>query len=124
ATFLASQTGIASSDDTHGTASQLSYNYSTRRFEWFNQVEQYGRDFQMDTAFYNRTGFTSGWSFGEVNFYPKAGANFWLQRVHPYYWAKRGRDEVQDGNEGYLTTGIRFNFVRQGFLTVSHGSGH
>ena len=78
----------------------------------------------MDTAFYNRTGFTSGWSFGEVNFYPKASGNFWLKRVHPYYWAKRGRGEVQDGNEGYLTTGIRFNFVRQGFLTVSHGSGH
>ena len=37
------------------------------------QVEHYDRDFQMDTAFYNRTGFTAGWSFGEVNFYPEVG---------------------------------------------------
>ena len=124
ATFLASQTGVASSGDTHGTASQLSYSYNTRRFSWSNQVEHYGRDFQMDTAFYNRTGFTSGWSFGEVNFYPKGGGNFWLQRVHPFYWAKRGHDEVQDGSEAFLNTGIRFNFTRQGYFQIARGRGH
>jgi uncharacterized protein DUF5916/cellulose/xylan binding protein with CBM9 domain len=123
ATFLASETSTSSPADARATGSQISYSYNTRRFSWANQVEHYGRDFQMDTAFYNRTGFTSGWSFGEVNFYPKGSSNFWLKRVHPYYWAKRGRDEVQDGNEGYLNTGIRFNFVRQGFLSVTHGSG-
>ena len=34
----------------------------------------------MDTAFYNRTGFTTGLVYSEVNFYPKQGTNFWLQR--------------------------------------------
>ena len=124
ATFLSSQTGIATSGDAHGTASQLSYSYNTRRFGWANQVEHYGRDFQMDTAFYNHTGFTSGWSFGEVNFYPKNGSNFWLRRVHPYYFARRGRDEVQNGNEDFLNTGVRFHFTRQGYLDVTHGQGH
>jgi hypothetical protein len=124
ATFLASETSTGSSANAHATASQISYSYNMRRFTWANQIEHYGRDFQMDTAFYNRTGFTSGWSFGEVNFYPKASSNFWLKRVHPYYWAKHGRDEVQDGNEGFLSVGIRFNFVRQGFLSVNTGSGH
>src|SRR5215470_8046621 len=76
ATILSSQTGITSSDGTHGVGSQVSYSYNTRRFSWGNQIEHYGRDFQMDTAFYNRTGFTSGWSFGEVNFYPREGT--WL----------------------------------------------
>ncbi len=78
----------------------------------------------MDTAFYNRTGFTGGWSFGEVNFYPKQGTDFWLQRVHPFYFAKVGHDDIQDGNEDFLNTGIRFNFTRQGFLNISHGRGH
>src|SRR5204862_7279564 len=45
ATFLSSQTGATSSDDIHGTASQVSYSYNTRRFGWANQVEHYGRDF-------------------------------------------------------------------------------
>jgi hypothetical protein len=124
ATFLTSQTGIGSSGDAHGTGSQVSYSYNTRRFSWANQVEHYGRDFQMDTAFYNRTGFTSGWSFGEVNFYPKGGSNFWLQRVHPYYFTKRGRDRVQNGNEDFLLAGIRFNFTRQGYFQIAHGQGH
>ena len=124
ATLLLSQTGVASSGETRGTASQLSYGYEKRRFMWSNQVEHYGRDFHMNTAFYNRTGFTAGWSHGEVNFYPKEGTDFWLQRVHPFYWAKLGHDEVHNGNEDFLNSGVRFNFTRQGYLQVQHGRGH
>lgn len=121
-TFLASDTGVGSSS-TQGTASQVSYGYNSRRFTWGNQVEHYGRDFQMDTAFFNRAGFTSGWSFGEVNFYPKEGSNFWLKRVNPFYFAKLGRDRVQDGNERLVNTGIRFHFTRQGFVNIAHSRG-
>jgi hypothetical protein len=53
----------------------------------------------MDTAFYNRTGFTSAWSFSEVSFYPKST---WMQRVHPFYFAKYGRDRLQDGDEDFV----------------------
>jgi hypothetical protein len=122
ATFLTSQTGIGSGDNTHGIGSQISYSYNTRRYTWANQVEHYGRNFQMDTAFYNRTGFTSGWTFGEVNFYPKEGG--WVKRIHPFFWAKRGHDLVQDGSEDFLNLGLRFNFTRQGFLNISTGHGH
>ena len=87
-------------------------------------MEHYGRDFQMDTAFYIRTGFTSGWSFGEINFYPKEGSNFWVKRIHPFYWAKRGHDLIQDGSEDFLNLGIRLHFTRQGFLNVASGHGH
>ena len=124
ATFLASQTGFASAGNTHAIGSQLSYSYNTRRFGWANQVEHYGRDFQMDTAFYNRTGFTSGWSFGEINFYPKEGGDFWLKRVHPFYWTKWGHDQVQNGSEDLLNLGIRFHFTRQGFLNMNSSQGH
>jgi len=122
ATFLTSQTGIEGTVQTHGLGSQVSYSYNTRRINFSNQVEHYGRDFQMDTAFFNRTGFSSGWSFGQINFYPREGS--WLKVVHPFYWVKRGRDQIQDGNEGFLHTGIRFNFTRQGFLNISHAQGH
>jgi hypothetical protein len=122
ATFLSSQTGITAADRTHAVGTQVSYSYNVRRFGWANQIEHYGRDFQMDTAFYNRTGFTSGWSYGEVNFYPREGS--WLQRVHPFYWLKRGHDQAQDGKEDFLNTGIRFHFTRQGYLQLSSGRGH
>jgi hypothetical protein len=58
-----------------------------------------------------------------VNFYPTATSS-WLRRVHPYYWTKRGRDRIQNGDEDYLTTGIRFNFTRQGYLQIARGQGH
>jgi uncharacterized protein DUF5916/cellulose/xylan binding protein with CBM9 domain len=121
-TLLASETSLGSSS-IQGTASQVAYSYNSRRFAWMNQVEHYGRDFQMDTAFFNRTGFTSGWSYGEVNFYPKEGSSFWLKRVNPFYFTKQGRDRVQDGNERFLNTGIRFHFTRQGYLDIAHSRG-
>jgi len=121
-TFLASQTGIDSGGDTHGSAAQLTYSYNTRRFTSESQVEHYARDFQMDTAFYNRTGFAAAWSFFDVSFYPKQG--FWIQRVHPFLFVKRGHDEVQNGDEDFVNTGVRFNFTRQGYLNVSRGQGH
>ncbi len=125
ATVLSSQTGgLASTGNTHAVGSQVSYSYNTHRFGWVNQIEHYGRDFQMDTAFFNRTGFTSGWSYGELNFYPKQERNFWLKRVYPFYWEKRGHDQVQNGSEDFLNSGIRFNFTRQSFFNVSHGQGH
>jgi uncharacterized protein DUF5916/cellulose/xylan binding protein with CBM9 domain len=123
ATVMRSQTSLASGGDANGTAAQLSYNYETRRFTFLNQVEHFDRGFQMDTAFYNRTGFTSAWSFGEVNFYPGESGNSWLQRVHPFYWTRRGHDELEDGNEAILNTGVRLNFTRQGYMEISHSDG-
>ena len=119
--FLRSDTADAAHPSAGGIASQTTYSYSTRRFTAITQVEHYDRDFQMDTAFYKRTGFTSGWSFGEVNFYPKQG--YWLQRVHPFVWSKVGHDEVQDGNERFLMGGLRFNFTRQGFANIATSRG-
>jgi hypothetical protein len=75
----------------------------------------------MDTAFYNRTGFTAVWVFSEVNFYPTAS---WLQRVHPFVFARGGHDDVQGGNEDVVNAGLRFNVTRQGFFEVAHARGH
>ena len=124
ATFLSSQTNDGGGTDTSGNAMQAAYNYETRRINFGTQIEHYDRDFQMDTAFYNRTGFTTGWSFGEINFYPKSGTNFWIQRIHPFYFTKIGYDDIQGGKEAMINGGIRFNFTRQGFVNISHIRGH
>jgi hypothetical protein len=120
ATFLSSRTSV-DGDDTGGNAMQAMYRYETRRFLVQSQAEHYDRDFQMDTAFYLRTGFTAAWLLGEVNFYPTSS---WLQRIHPFVFAKRGHDDIQDGDEDFVNTGLRFNFTRQGFFQVVHGQGH
>jgi hypothetical protein len=123
ATFLESETGLTSAAAMQGTASQVSYNYNTRRVTSLTQIEHYGRDFQMDTAFYNRTGFTSGWTYGELDFYPGESSHAGVKKIYPFYWSKYGRDQVQNGNERFFMTGIRFNFTRQGNLDIDYGRG-
>jgi hypothetical protein len=70
----------------------------------------------MDTAFYNRTGFTGAWWYAGLNLYPKSGQNFWIQRINPFVFAKAAKDRVQDGVERGINTGLRFNITRQGFV--------
>jgi hypothetical protein len=123
-TWLASQTGVRGSPGIRGTATQVTYAYQTRRVTSVHQVEHVDRDFQMDTAFYKRTGFTSGLSLGEVSFYPNGGSDFWVKAITPNYQARFGHDKVQGGREDDLTTGVRFDFTRQGVLHVARNSGH
>ncbi|HJU42693.1 MAG TPA: DUF5916 domain-containing protein [Vicinamibacterales bacterium] len=124
ATLLASQSTGNVPQDLSGTSAQATYGYNTRTINFVLQGEHYDRDFEMDTAFYNRTGFTAAWTYGEYSFYPKSGTNFWLQRVFPFFFGKAGRDRVQDGNEDFIHTGIRFNTTRQGFISVGYMNGH
>lgn len=120
--FLTTRTSDGT-NDTQGNATQLTYEFETRRFQSTVQAEHYDPDFQMDTAFYFRTGFTGAWTYQQVNFYPRSGQNFWLQRVSPFLFAKIGRDRIQDGDENFLNTGVRFNFTRQGNFNIETSRG-
>ena len=124
ATFLNSQTGILSTTTAHGSAAQASYNYNTHRVTFLGQVEHYDSGFQMDTAFYNRVGFTSAWSYAAIDFYPKPNNWFGVQRVFPFFFGSNGHDQVQRGNGRVSNTGIRLNFTRQGYLSVSYVRGY
>ena len=122
-TYLKSRTAVAYQNVTRGDAAQVSYSFSDRKYSWSTQVEHYDRGFQMDTAFYNRTGFTSGWAFGELNFYPKDSSKAVIKRFSVFTWNKHGRDEIQDGNERFNMIAIRMNFTRQGFFRIDQGVG-
>ena len=122
ASFLSSQTNDRA-QDTNGRAMQMTYNYETRRWGFGTQVEHFDEDFQMDTAFYNRTGFTGAWMYAGINFYPKSSQNFWLQRVNPFIWAKAARDRMQDGDEYFVNTGLRLSLTRQGFVNLWRSQG-
>jgi uncharacterized protein DUF5916/cellulose/xylan binding protein with CBM9 domain len=123
ATFLGSETAVGSGNADRATAEQVSYSFFDRKYGVSTQVEHYGKNFQMDTAFYNRTGFTSGWGYGELNFYPKNTNKSVLKKVNLFTWNKYGRDQVQDGNERFSIIAARLNFTRQGFIRIDRGWG-
>jgi hypothetical protein len=114
---------LFSDSGTTGSAAQMSYSYNTRRLNISPLIEHYDRDFQMDTAFYRRTGFTSAFVYAEVDFYPDWAKRFGLIRLRPLVIARTGEDRIQNGNESYVFPGAAFDFKRQGFLRVQVGDG-
>jgi len=103
-------------DTSKGVAAQANYSHNTQRSSQSGQFEHYDPGFAMDTAFYTRVGFTSGWGYLDYNFYPDKTKYPWLQRITPFAYLQRARDRIQHGDELTNITGIRFAMTRQGFI--------
>ncbi len=101
-----------------GVGASAGYNYSTRAVAVSGSVEHYSRTFEMDTAFLNRVGITSGWAYGERNFYPGAGRFAWVRRITPFVFTQGGTDRIAGGRDLIVVSGSRFNFTRLGFLRI------
>ncbi len=107
----------ADGDDAgQGIGLQANYRYSTRRFGVLSQIEHYGREFVMDTAFMNRVGFTSAFGYTEYNFYPDKDRHPWVRKISPFIFAQGGRDRIEDGDDHVVVGGVRVNMTRQGFF--------
>jgi hypothetical protein len=105
-------------DRSNGAALLVNYFTNSQRRTLGGQIEHYDRGFAMDTAFYNRVGFTSGWGYAEYSFYPDKQKYPWLRRISPFEFLMAGRDRVAGGDEWLSVTGVRLRFTRQGFLRI------
>jgi hypothetical protein len=77
----------------------------------------------MDTAFYNRTGYTGGNFYFARSFYPDSKRHSWFKRFVPFVFATAGRDRPQGGDEAVGLAAVRFHFTRQGYLRLDAGGG-
>ena len=107
-----------------GAGAQFTYSYDTRSVVAVGSIEHYDPAFEMDTAFINRVGITSGSAYVERNFYPDERAVPWLRRITPFSFTQGGRDEGAGGPDFLEVVGFRFNFTRQGFLRVDRSWGY
>jgi hypothetical protein len=106
-----------------GAGLQANYFYESNRATAGGQIEHYDRGFAMDTAFLNRVGFTSGWIYGDVNFYPNKDRHPWIRRVSFFEFLQGGRDRVNVGDEYINVAGARLSFTRQGFFRIDQSFG-
>lgn len=106
-----------------GAGAQLNYTYETQRYLLQGSAEHYDRGFQMDTAFINRVGLTSGWGMVQRNFYPDPARYSWFRRASLFSFTQVGQDRIADGGDVTEVLGARFNFTRQGFLRVDRSFG-
>jgi hypothetical protein len=122
--LLASDTRAGRAEQSRsGVGAQAGYEYSTRRLVLVGFGEHYDRDFEMQTAFINRVGITSGWGFAEYNFYPPQAKVPWLRRISPFSFTQGGTDRNAGGDELLQVSGIRFSFTRQGFFRFDRFDG-
>jgi hypothetical protein len=105
-----------SSETATGIGAQAGYEFSTRRLVLIGYGEHYDRDFQMETAFINRVGITSGWGYAEYSFYPDKNKYPWLRRISPFSFTQGGRDTNADGHDLIQVSGVRLRLTRQGFI--------
>ena len=113
----------ASRDKARGQAVTALYNYNSRPFTFGMRFEEYDKDFQMDSAFYQRTGFYKFRMFTNYNLFPNAAKLSWFQLASPYLLAFYLHDTTSGMDDKYLETGWNFNFIRQGYFSVSYSLG-
>lgn len=124
ATLIGSHTRATDgTEERKGAAAQAFYAYSSKRYEAGGQFEHYDRDFQMDTAFYNRTGVTGGWAFAAINLYPDQERHPWFKRFQSFLFTRDYRDRNQGGTDRLFAGGLRFYFTRQGMIRFHLGTG-
>jgi hypothetical protein len=115
ATFLHSASEDPGGDASRsGGMAQATYGFSSRRFGFATQIEHYDKEFQMDTAFYNRTGITGGWVYAGVNFYPDKARMPWLKKINPFVFLQFTHDRVQGGDDRIQVYAVRANLTRNG----------
>ena len=115
---LGSSTHVRDSASAQGVGATVGYNYNTRAMSASGSFEHYSRNFQMDTAVLNRVGITSGWVYGDHNFYPRGSRVGWIRRITPFAFTQGGIDRMADGRDWIAVSGARMNFTRLGFLRV------
>jgi hypothetical protein len=122
--LLASASRAPRANDTRsGIGAQAGYEYSTRRWTLVGYGEHYDQDFEMQTAFINRVGITSGWGYAEYSIYPDKNKYPWLLRIQPFSFTQGGHDRNTRGDDLLEVAGVKVSLTRQGFLRVDRFDG-
>ncbi|MFB3906238.1 MAG: DUF5916 domain-containing protein [Acidobacteriota bacterium] len=122
-TFLGSTSRSDAGARKNGIGAQMTYGYSSDRINAFTQIEHYDQDFQMDTAFYRRTGVSTGWAFFGYNIDPDKKKYPWIRQITPLVFTRHGRDRIEGGHESIVVMGANFRFTRQGFMRIDWAVG-
>jgi len=120
ANIITTTTQDPQTDESYGgNAYNAQYIYSTQSFFGSIGLEKYDRDFQMDTAFYQRTGifYTDLWLV--PTFTIKSDRLPWLKSIQPVFATSYTHDYHTGMNDRYLNIGANINTLLNGQFTVA-----
>jgi hypothetical protein len=105
---------------TDGGALTLVYQYNTKAFGAWAVFEDFSPTFQMDTAFYNRTGFTDG--LGSISFkvFPDPEKIDWLKKITFAVSGTYLHDKVTEMDDTYVQINARLDFLKQAYFCTCY----
>ena len=86
----------------NGSAYNLTWTYNSKPFEGYLFTEHYDENFNMETAFYRRTGITNLYYYVCPLWYPNPDGFPWIRRLRTFTWGFLTRDHVTGLND-YFT---------------------
>ncbi len=124
--FKASYLYSSSEDDdrwfetVNGSGISAMVQYFIPRFTGWATYEWYGKNFEMQSAFINRTGISRAQVFLGPNVYYRLKGGGFLRRIQPYLHFSYLHDLRSGMDDTYLELGTDFYFSTRGFLGIAY----
>lgn len=110
----------AGAGKTDGGELSLVYYYETKPLFIEAIFEDYGKEFEMDTAFYQRDRFTRFTGYIGPNIYPEEGSDSFLLRLNPYIYGWYMHDKDEDLDDILLVLCLRAFLTKQGYWQLQY----
>jgi len=101
-----------------GGSFTATFEHSQKSLGILFMAEHYGKDFQLDTGYYKRTGISRFVAYIGPQFYPRDSKKSWVKQFNPFVYGYVIRDNVTRGYDYLLFPSLRFFFSKQGSLRV------
>ncbi len=108
-------------EETDGSAWALMWNYSSQALginAWWEHMDE---GFQMDTAYYRRSGIDKYTSYFGPNIYPAEDSGLgWIKRFNPFLWGYYVHDLETGENDYFYLAGLRTYFSSNAWLRFDY----
>ncbi|MBN1562099.1 carbohydrate binding family 9 domain-containing protein [candidate division KSB1 bacterium] len=103
-----------------GNASMFNYFYGSKKLGIWTSLERFDPGFNMETAFYQRTGFSRATVYLGPNFYPDEKKQAWIRRINPFVFTYLLHDLETQQDDFLLVLALRSFWTRQGMLRFDY----
>jgi len=107
-------------DETKGSAWSANMWYESKPLDACLIWEHMGRDFRMDTAFYQRGDIDRYMTYIGPNFYTEDENLSWIKRINPFFWGYYIHDLVTGEDDYYYIISLRMLLTKQASLRLDY----
>lgn len=106
--------------ESDGSAWFMGINYESKPFGGYLRWEHVGKDFRMDTAFYERGDIDRYMAYIGPNIYLENENLSWIKKINPFVWGYYIHDLVTGEDDYFYLVCVRTNFTKQAQLRIDY----